>query len=29
MKMNVITMEDFLVMNAAGHPELMNYMGFA
>ena len=29
MKLNVITMEDFIVMNAARHPELMNYMGFA
>lgn len=28
-KLNVITMEDFLVMNASRHPELMNYMGFA
>jgi len=28
-KLNVITMEDFIVMNAARHPELMNYMGFA
>ena len=29
MKVNVISMEDFIVMNSARHPELMNYMGFA
>lgn len=29
LKVGVITMEDFIVMNSAKHPELMNYMGFA
>lgn len=29
MKMGIITMEDFITMNSARHPELVNYMGFA
>lgn len=29
MKIGVITMEDFIVMNSSKYPELMNYMGFA
>lgn len=29
LKLNVITMEDFIVMNSDENPELINYMGFA